>query len=88
LREVFEVDTADYKSYKTVTQQILNSGLSEIDSNIQIHSWEDVKSHLHEAASRIIVREINGGSGDALNYFDHKNGFLLLQSEEINFQGD
>ncbi len=78
LRVVFENDTSDFKSYKTVTQQILNSGLSEIDSNIQIHSWEDVRSHLHEAASRIIVREINGGSGDALNYFDHKNGLSVI----------
>lgn len=78
LRAVFENDTADFKCYKTVTQQILNSGLSDIDSNIQIHSWDNVKAHLHLAASRIIVREINGGSGDALNYFDHKNGLSVI----------
>lgn len=78
LREVFEVDSLDYKSYKTVSDQILNTNLREIDSNTQVHSWLDVKSHLHEAASRIIVREINGGSGDALNYFDHKNGLSVI----------
>ncbi|MBP6237486.1 MAG: Z1 domain-containing protein [Saprospiraceae bacterium] len=78
LREVFEVDSADYKSYKTISEQILSTNLRDIDSNIQVHLWAGVKSHLHEAASRIIVREINGGSGDALNYFDHKNGLSVI----------
>lgn len=78
LREVFEEDTKDYKSYKTVSQQILDTELRNIDTNTQVHEWEDVKQHLHEAASRIIVKEINGGSGDALNYFDHKNGLSVI----------
>lgn len=78
LRQAFEVDTEDYRSYKTVSQQILDTELKKIDSNTQVHNWEDVKKHLHEAASRIIVKEINGGSGDALNYFDHKNGLSVI----------
>jgi hypothetical protein len=78
LRKVFEEDTEDYKSYKTVSQQILDTELRNIDTNTQVHEWEDVKQHLHEAASRIIVKEINGGSGDALNYFDHKNGLSVI----------
>jgi hypothetical protein len=78
LRQVFEVDSEDYKSYKTISRQILDTDLSIIDTNTQIHSWEDVKQHLHEAASRILVREINGGSGDALNYFDHKKGLSVI----------
>lgn len=78
LRKVFEEDTEDYKSYKTVSQQILDTELRNIDTNTQVHEWEDVKQYLHEAASRIIVKEINGGSGDALNYFDHKNGLSVI----------
>lgn len=78
LRQVFEVDTAEYKSYKTISQQILNTELRSIDSNTQVHDWSDVKDQLHEAASRIVVKEINGGSGDALNYFDHKSGLSVI----------
>jgi hypothetical protein len=78
VRQVFEEDTEDYKSYKSVSQQILDTELKNIDSNTQVHNWDDVKQHLHEAASRIIVKEINGGSGDALNYFDHKNGLSVI----------
>jgi hypothetical protein len=78
LRQVFEVDSEDYKSYKTISQQILDTDLRIIDTSTQIHNWEDVKQHLHEATSRILVREINGGSGDALNYFDHKNGLSVI----------
>ncbi len=78
LRQAFEVDTENYKSFKTVSQQILDTELRNIDSNTQVHQWEDVRIHLHEAASRIIVKEINGGSGDALNYFDHKKGLSVI----------
>ncbi len=78
LRKVFEEDTEQYKSFKTTSQQILDTELRNIDSNTQVHNWVDVKKHLHDAASRIIVKEINGGSGDALNYFDHKNGLSVI----------
>lgn len=78
LRQVFEVDKDEYRSYKTISQLILDTDLKSIDSNTQVHKWEDVKLHLHEAASRIIVKEINGGSGDALNYFDHKKGLSVI----------
>lgn len=33
---------------------------------------------MNEAASRIQVLEINGGSADALNYYDHKNGLSAI----------
>ena len=78
LRQVFEEDTENYKSYKNVSNQILETELRNIDNNTQVHIWSDVKKHLHEAASRIIVKEVNGGSGDALNYFDHKNGLSVI----------
>ncbi len=77
-RQAFEEDTANYKSYTTTSQIILDSELSEIDPQVQVHSWNDVLGQLNEAASRIQVREINGGSADALNYFDHKNGLSVI----------
>ena len=78
LREAFEKDKEGYKSYKTISDLIINSPLREIDPNIQLHDWKDVLSNLNEAASRIQVKEINGGSADALNYFDHKNGLSVI----------
>ena len=78
IREVFEVDSDTYKSYKTVSQQILNSELKNIDSSIQIHKWDDVVKQLHEAVVRIQVKKINGGSADALNYYDHRSGLSVI----------
>ena len=72
-----EIITETYKSYKTVSQIILDTN-SDVDSQIQVHHWADVLLHLNEAASRIQVKEINGGSGDALNYYDHKNGLSVI----------
>ena len=78
LKNAFEIDTENYKSYPTTSAEILNSQLANIDSQIQIHKWEEVLPFLNEAASRIIVREINGGSGDVLNYYDHPNGLSVI----------
>lgn len=89
LRKVFEEDheysyeyqseifTETYKSFKTVSQTILNTN-SDIDSQVQVHEWANVLLHLHEAATRIQVKEINGGSGDALNYYDNPNGISVI----------
>lgn len=46
LRQVFEVDRNDYKSYKTTTQTILDSKYREIDDSLIIHEWEEVKGQL------------------------------------------
>lgn len=78
LRLIFEENQTKYKSYKTISSRIKNSGLASIDKHIQIHTWRDVKKHLHEAASRIIVKEINMSSADALNYYDHPNGLSVI----------
>lgn len=82
LRKTFEEDINDgdtrYKSYRTVSQDILNSSLADIDSMIQVHEWKDVLQHLYDAVVRIEVRAINGGSGDVLNYFDHPNGLSVI----------
>lgn len=78
LRQAFESDTETYRSYITTSQQILNSELANIDPHIQVHEWSEILPHLNEAAARITVREINGGSADALNYFDHQNGLSVI----------
>jgi hypothetical protein len=78
MRQVFEVDTDNYKSYTTISQQILDTELRRIDSATQIHEWVEVEKQLREAAVRIQVKKINGGSADALNYYDHKNGLSVI----------
>jgi hypothetical protein len=77
-RQAFETDTETYKSYSTTSQLILDSRISDVDPQVQVHEWADVLAQLNEAASRIQVREINGGSADALNYFDHRNGLSVI----------
>ncbi len=72
LRVAFEEDNESYKSYRTTSSQILSGRLSGIDPHIQVHSWSEVLPLLNDAASRIIVREINGGSGD------HPNGLSVI----------
>lgn len=78
IRQAFETDTESYKSYPTTSQLILDSQLAEIDPHIQVHNWKEIVPHLNSAASKIQVREINGGSADALNYFDDKNGLSVI----------
>lgn len=77
-RTTFEVDENGYKSFVTVSQQILNSNLKNLDSQIQVHKWSEVLQHLNDAASRIEVKSIHGGSREALDYFDHKNGLSVI----------
>ena len=72
LRQVFEVDRDDYKSYKTTTQSILESRYKDIDDSLIVHSWEDVKGQLFKAVQKITVKSINGSSNDALTYYDNK----------------
>jgi hypothetical protein len=81
-RKTFEEDTREegytYKSYKTVSSEILNSELASIDSFVTVHEWSDVLSHLHDAATKIQVRSINGGAKDVLDYVDHENGLSII----------
>jgi len=77
-RKDFEDDGKQYKSYKTVSELILNSSLKDIDIHIQSHSWYNVLEQLYHAVSRIEVKAIHGTSGDALEYFDHKKGLYVI----------
>jgi hypothetical protein len=77
-RNTFEQDENGYSSFVTVSQQILGSELKNLDSQIQVHEWSEVLQHLNDAAARIEVKSIHGGSGEALDYFDHKNGLSVI----------
>src|SRR5690554_710571 len=77
-RSTFEQDENGYKSYVTVSEQILNSELKTLDSQIQVHKWSQVLQHLNDAAARIEVKSIHGGSGEVLDYFDHKSGLSVI----------
>jgi hypothetical protein len=78
IRQAFEEDSEQYRSFVTTSEQILGSALRDIDTQIRVHQWSEVLIHLNEAASRIQVREINGGSADALSYYDHPNGLSVI----------
>lgn len=78
LKKIFEEDSHNYKSYNTISRQILNSDLKDLDPAIKVHDWESVKRELHDAASRIQVKEIHGGAADVLNYYDHKDGLSVI----------
>ncbi|KHJ36824.1 Z1 domain protein [Pedobacter glucosidilyticus] len=78
LKSTFEQDENGYKSYVSVSEQILNTNLKNLDSQIEVHLWDEVLQHLNDAASRIEVKSIHGGSGEALDYFDHKNGLSVI----------
>lgn len=67
-RRIFEEDTENYTSYTSTTKNILNSSLSTIDNNMQVHSWEEIKPLLKKTADKIIVKSINGSSGDVIDY--------------------
>lgn len=77
-KRTFGEDQDDYKSYVSVSYQILDSELRNLDSQMQVHQWNDVLQHLNAAASRIEVKSIHGGSGEALDYFDHKKGLSVI----------
>lgn len=67
-RQIFEEDTYNYSSYKTISNKILNTNLKSIDNKIQVHDWEIVKANLFKAVQKIEVKSINGSSGDIIDY--------------------
>lgn len=78
-RKIYEEDTETYKSYKTVSSTIKNSTLSDLDSKVAVHEWEDIKPYLRKAVQKIEVKSINGSSGDALTYYEHeKDGISVI----------
>ncbi|MBC5622617.1 MULTISPECIES: Z1 domain-containing protein [Butyricimonas] len=78
-QQLLEVDTPQYKSFKTVTTEILSSRLYDIDNCLMIHSWEEIKPLLYKAVQKIEVKSINGSSGDSLTYYEYeKTGISVI----------
>jgi len=40
--------------------------------------WNELEPHLHDAASRIQIKEINGQTQDILDYVDNRNGCSII----------
>lgn len=72
-RQVFDENHEGYKSFTTVTSEILNSSFKDLDSRIRTHKWEDIKPLLYKAVQKIEVKSINGSSGDALTYYENED---------------
>ncbi len=78
-RQVYEVDTPDYISFKTTTNNIKNSTFKDIDTKLTTHSWEEILPLLYKAVVKIEVKSINGSSADTLKYYDNeKTGISVI----------
>lgn len=78
-RSAFEEDSENYKSYCTITEEILNSSFKDIDPKIRRHTWEEVRQFLFKAVEKIEVKSINGSSADVLTYSENEeNGISVI----------
>ena len=78
-RSIFEIDTDNYISYCSTTNNILNSTLRDIDSKMKVHTWDEIQPCLYKAVKKIKVMAINGSSADALEYYDNeKSGISVI----------
>lgn len=77
-RDMLEKDTPTYKSFKTITQEILVSPFHDIDSRLIVHKWEEIKPLLYQAVQKIEVKSINGSSADVLGYDNAPNGISVI----------
>jgi hypothetical protein len=76
IRKTFEEEDYNYKPYTTISNQIINNASNEIDPNIKVHSWDDLKPLLNAAVMKIQVKEIHGGAKDILDYQSYDQKFL------------
>lgn len=71
LKDIFEYD------FVQTTKQVLEE-FPELDTRIKCTSWEEVYKHLKYVANKIQVKELNGSSQDALQYYDNKDNGLYV----------
>jgi hypothetical protein len=69
LREVWETDFA--QKYGALRDAASDEVGAEVD-------WESVSAALHDAISKIEVKQINGTAKDALDYVNHPDGFSVI----------
>ena len=79
-RQIFEEDTPNYRSYCSITREIMNSPvLSRVDNRMRLHTWNEIKPLLYRTVQKIEVKSINGTSGDSLTYYENeKNGISVI----------
>lgn len=78
-RRIFEEDTYTYKSFRTVTGEVLSSSFRDLDKRIRLHEWSEIEPLLYEAVQKIEVKSINGSSADALTYYENsENGISVI----------
>ena len=79
-RQIFEEDTPTYRSYCSITREIMNSPvLSRVHNRMRLHTWDEIKPLLYRAVQKIEVKSINGTSGDSLTYYENeKNGISVI----------
>lgn len=78
-RHIFEVDSDNYISYRTTTQNILDSSFKDIDTKLKVHDFQEIKPCLYKAVQKIKVMSINGKSADALEYYENeKTGISVI----------
>ena len=78
-RRIFEEDSDIYKSYKTVTDEVLSSSFKDLDKRIRAHEWKEIEPLLYEAVQKIEVKSINGSSADSLTYYENsENGISVI----------
>lgn len=79
-RQIFEEDTPTYRSFCTITKEIMDSpALSKVDNRMRVHTWEEIEPLLYRAVQKIEVKSINGTSGDSLTYYENeKNGISVI----------
>lgn len=79
-RALLEGEVKGCPSYKQVTEQIMESpNLSKVDSNIKVHSWDEIQPLLYQAVQKIEVKSINGSSGDVVDYqLNSKTGISVI----------
>lgn len=78
-RHIFEVDSDNYISYCTTTQNILDSSFKDIDTKLKVHDFEEIEPCLYKAVQKIKVMSINGKSADALEYYENeKTGISVI----------
>lgn len=44
----------------------------------EIPTWDEIRSRLHEAASRVQYKRVNGSAADVLDYRNHRNGLTVI----------
>ena len=73
-------DVATFERLKELWESEFESKTRQMSDSGQINPldylplpWHEVKDNLHEAASKIAVKEINGEAQDILDYVEHKD---------------